>query len=68
VAEFGQYHWREDRDGNPIEDADPAKEFDHAMDALRYFAAAVSARGTFDAAAVQEVHGAFATGIHTRRS
>lgn len=36
VAEFGQYHWREDRDGNPIEDQDPAKEHDHAMDALRY--------------------------------
>lgn len=36
VTEFGQYHWRSDRDGNPVEDADPAKEFDHAMDALRY--------------------------------
>lgn len=36
VTEFGQYHWRADRDGNPVEDADPAKEFDHAMDAVRY--------------------------------
>ena len=36
VSEFGQYHWRTDRDGNPVEDADPSKEFDHAMDALRY--------------------------------
>lgn len=36
VTEFGQYHWRTDRDGNPVEDADPSKEFDHAMDALRY--------------------------------
>lgn len=36
VTEFGQYHWKTDPDGNPLEDADPAKEFDHAMDALRY--------------------------------
>jgi PBSX family phage terminase large subunit len=36
LAEIGQYHWQEDRDGNPKEDADPAKEFDHAMDAWRY--------------------------------
>lgn len=36
VTEFSQYHWRTDRDGNPVEDADPSKEFDHAMDALRY--------------------------------
>lgn len=36
VTEFGQYHWRTDRDGNPVEDQDPSKEFDHAMDALRY--------------------------------
>jgi len=36
VTEFGQYHWKTDPDGNPIEDSDPAKEFDHAMDTLRY--------------------------------
>ena len=36
LAEVTQYHWQEDRDGNPKEDADPAKEFDHAMDAWRY--------------------------------
>lgn len=36
LAEFSQYHWREDPDGRPLEDQDPAKEFDHAMDALRY--------------------------------
>lgn len=36
LAEMGQYHWRETADGKPIEDQDPAKEFDHAMDALRY--------------------------------
>lgn len=35
-AEIEQYHWREDPDGNPLEDMDPAKEFDHAMDAARY--------------------------------
>jgi len=40
-AEFGQYHWREDGDGKPIEDADPAKEFDHAMDPMRYIARGV---------------------------
>lgn len=42
-TEFGQYHWREDSDGKPLEDQDPAKEFDHAMDALRYGAIALSA-------------------------
>lgn len=36
LSEFGQYHWRTDRDGEPLEDADPAEEFDHGMDAGRY--------------------------------
>ncbi len=36
LAEFSQYHWRETADGTPLEDQDPAKEFDHSMDALRY--------------------------------
>jgi len=36
LTELSEYHWREDKDGNPIEDQDPAKEFDHALDALRY--------------------------------
>lgn len=36
LSELGQYHWRTDADGNPLEDADPAKEFDDALDARRY--------------------------------
>jgi len=42
LTEFAQYHWREDSDGKPIEDQDPAKEFDHAMDPARYIAMGVS--------------------------
>jgi PBSX family phage terminase large subunit len=36
LGEIRQYHWRETPDGEPLEDQAPAKEFDHAMDALRY--------------------------------
>jgi len=36
ISESNQYHWKTDNDGNPLEDADPAKEFDHALDAWRY--------------------------------
>lgn len=43
MTEIEQYHWSEDSDGNPREDADPAKEFDHALDAWRYAQMALSA-------------------------
>jgi len=46
LAEIAQYHWRADKDGKPLEDADPAKEFDHAMDALRYVAMGLAGTGT----------------------
>ena len=36
IAEARQYHWRTDREGEPLVDADPAKAFDHTMDAWRY--------------------------------
>ncbi len=36
LSELKQYHYREDRDGNPIADAPPAREFNHALDARRY--------------------------------
>ena len=36
MSELLQYHWRTDKNGNPLEDADPAKEFDDALDARRY--------------------------------
>ena len=36
VAESQQYSWATDREGEPLEDADPAKVFDHSMDAWRY--------------------------------
>jgi len=36
MSELTQYHWKTDKDGNPLEDADPAKEFDDALDARRY--------------------------------
>ena len=52
LTEFAQYHWREDRDGKPIEDQDPAKEFDHALDPARYIAMGVSRQGTTNAPAV----------------
>jgi PBSX family phage terminase large subunit len=42
LSELGQYHWRETADGKPLEDQDPAKEFDHAVDPLRYGAMALS--------------------------
>ncbi len=34
INEIQQYHWREDKDGNVIEE--PVKKNDHLMDALRY--------------------------------
>lgn len=37
IREFGLYRWQEDRD-------EPVKEFDHAMDDVRYFCATVLAR------------------------
>jgi len=36
IAERGQYAWRTDSEGRALEDADPAKGFDHALDPLRY--------------------------------
>ena len=34
INEIQQYHWREDKDGNVLEE--PVKKNDHLMDALRY--------------------------------
>lgn len=39
IREFGQYRWQEALDA-------PVKEFDHAMDEVRYFCATVMARAT----------------------
>jgi PBSX family phage terminase large subunit len=36
LEEVGQYHWAEASDGTAKQDQNPSKEFDHAMDALRY--------------------------------
>lgn len=65
VAEFLQYHWPEDRDGNPIEDAQagPAKEFDHAMDALRYVVMGVHGMGETDGKKIEEIPGGLAAGL-----
>ena len=43
IREFGLYEWRASADGDA-----PRKEFDHAMDDIRYFVATVAARGGAD--------------------
>jgi PBSX family phage terminase large subunit len=64
LTEIKQYHWREDADGNPLEDTAPVKEFDHALDARRYAHMGLRALGLYPEAETGDEH---ALGLVTRR-
>jgi len=53
-SEVEQYHWRMDRDGEPLADADPAKEFDHAMDPWRYAEMYLAQKGNHEQGEAQQ--------------